>query len=269
MADIHETAIVDKGAELADDVIVGPYCIIGGNVKIGSGTVIQNNVVIEGNVEIGENCKIFPFATIGLAPQDIKYSGEPTGVKIGNNNTIREFITIHRGSVGGDGYTKIGNNNFLMAYVHIAHDCVIGDHVIMANAATLAGHVEVGDYAVISGLSAVHQFARVGSSAMVSGLSGVIQDIPPFTIASGTRAKLYGLNLVGLKRRGFSSETISELKKAYRILFRSNLSLKEGVKKVQAELPYTDEIAHLIEFINKNRRGITRAANKGEGEEET
>jgi UDP-N-acetylglucosamine acyltransferase len=266
MPDIHETAIIGEGVELGEGVTIGPYCLIGDGVRIGKGTTIANNVVIEGDTEIGEDCRIFPFATIGLPPQDVKYGGEPTGVKIGNRNVIREFITIHRGSVGGDGFTRIGDGNFLMAYVHIAHDCRIGDNVIMANAATLGGHVEIEDNAVLSGFAAVHQFARVGALAMVSGLSGVVQDIPPFTLASGPRARLYGLNLVGLKRQGFSSETISELKKAYRILFRDNTSMKEAVRKVQAELPYTEEIAHLLDFINKNRRGIARAARKAEAE---
>ncbi len=267
MADIHGTAIIRKGAEIDEDVTVGPYCIVAEKVRIRKGTRIRNNVVIEGDTEIGEGCSIYPFTSIGLPPQDLKYGDEPTGVRIGRGNIIREYITIHRGSVGGDGMTEIGENNFFMAYAHIAHDCKIGSNTIMANAATLGGHVHVEDHAVISGLAAVHQFARVGAYAMVSGLSGVIQDVPPYTLASGPRVKLYGLNIVGLKRNGFSDETVSELKKAYRILFREKLSLKEAIKKVQAELPYTDEIAHLIEFINKNRRGICRPArNAPEGE---
>lgn len=256
--EIHPTAIIDSSVEIDDDVKIGPYCIIRDNVKISKGTEIFNNVVIEGNTTIGESCKIFPFTTIGLPPQDLKYKAEPTGVKIGKNNLIREYITIHRASVDGDGYTEIRDNNFLMAYVHIAHDCKLGNGIIMANAATLGGHVTVEDYAVFGGLAAAHQFTRIGAYSMVSGLSGVVQDIPPYTIASGPRAKLYGLNIVGLKRHGFNDETISELKKAYKILFREKLSLKEAIKKVQAELPYTDEIAHLINFINSNRRGIAR-----------
>ncbi|HHN64275.1 MAG TPA: acyl-ACP--UDP-N-acetylglucosamine O-acyltransferase [Nitrospirae bacterium] len=255
---VHPTAIIDESVELDEDVTVGPYCIIRGDVKIGKGTEIHNNVVIEGNTSIGSSCRIFPFTSIGLPPQDLKYRDEPTGVRIGSNNLIREYITIHRASVDGDGYTDIGDNNFLMAYVHIAHDCKLGSGIIMANAATLGGHVTVEDYAVFGGLAAAHQFTRIGAYAMVSGLTGVIQDIPPYTIASGPRAKLYGLNIVGLKRHGFSDETISELKKAYKILFRERLSLKEALKKVQAELPYSEEIAHLINFINSNRRGIAR-----------
>ncbi len=262
--EIHPTAIVDSSAEIDEGVIIGPYCIISGKVRIGQNTRLFNNVVVEGETEIGENCQIYPFTSIGLPPQDLKYNGEPTGVKIGNNNIIREYITIHRGSVGGNGLTEIGNNNFLMAYVHIAHDCKVGNNIIMANAATLGGHVHVEDHAVIGGIVAVHQFARIGAYAMVGGFSGVGQDIPPYMTASGPRAKLYGLNLIGLKRHGFSEETISELKKAYKILFREKLTLKEAIKKVQEELPYTEEIARLIEFINANRRGICRPGSNGD-----
>lgn len=258
MTEIHKTAIVSPKAEIDDDVVIGPYCIIGDNVKIGRGTRLVNHVQIEGITEIGQNCTIFPFTTIGFPPQDIKYKGEPTGVKIGNNNIIREYVTIHRGSVSGDGWTVIGDNNFIMAYVHIAHDCKIGNNVIMANLATLAGHVQIEDFAFIGGLVAVHQFTRIGAHAMIGGFSGVGQDVPPFTMASGPRAKLYGLNSVGLKRRGFSDETINILKKAYKILFRDKLQLKEAIEKVKKELPQIPEITHLIEFIEANKRGICR-----------
>jgi UDP-N-acetylglucosamine acyltransferase len=264
MAEIHNTAIIHEGAEIDDDVTIGPYCIVGGRVKIKKGTQISNNVVLESDTEIGEKCSIYPFATIGLPPQDLKYKGEPTGVRIGDNNIIREFITVHRGSVDGDGLTKVGNNNFLMAYVHIAHDCNIGSNVIMANVATLGGHVTIEDFAVIGGHVAIHQFVRIGTYAMVGGFSGVGLDIPPYTIASGPRAKLFGLNIVGLKRYGFPEDTIAELKKAYKILFREPMTLKEAIKKVQAELPYTDEIGQLIEFINSNRRKICRPSKKSE-----
>ncbi|WP_353684900.1 acyl-ACP--UDP-N-acetylglucosamine O-acyltransferase [Thermodesulfovibrio sp. 3907-1M] len=258
MSQIHKTAIVSSKAEIDVDVVIGPYCIIGDNVKIGKGTRLINHVQIEGITEIGENCTIFPFTTIGFPPQDIKYKGEKTGVKIGNNNIIREYVTIHKASVSGDGWTVIGDNNFIMAYVHIAHDCKIGNSVIMANLATLAGHVQVEDFAFIGGLVAVHQFTRIGAYAMIGGFSGVGQDVPPFTMASGPRAKLYGLNSVGLKRRGFSDETINILKKAYKILFRDKLQLKEAIEKVKNELPQIPEIKHLIEFIEANKRGICR-----------
>ncbi|WP_297214195.1 MULTISPECIES: acyl-ACP--UDP-N-acetylglucosamine O-acyltransferase [Thermodesulfovibrio] len=258
MSKIHKTAVISPKAEIAEDVTIGPYCIIGDSVKIKSGTKLISNIQIEGITEIGENCTIFPFTTIGFPPQDLKYKGEPTGVKIGDNNTIREYVTIHRASVSGDGWTSIGNNNFIMAYVHIAHDCKIGNSVIMANLATLAGHVTVEDFAFIGGLVAVHQFTRIGAYAMVGGFSGIGQDIPPYTMASGPRAKLYGLNTVGLKRRGFSDETINILKKAYKILFRDKMSLKEAIEKVKKELPQIPEVIHLLDFIEANKRGICR-----------
>ena len=256
--EIHPTAIIDSKAEIEKGVSIGPFCIIKEDVKIKKGTKLISNVIIEGNTEIGENCVIYPFTTIGLPPQDLKYKGEKTGVKIGNNNIIREYITIHRASVSGDGITSIGDNNFLMAYVHIAHDCKIGSSIIMANLATLAGHVVVEDYAIIGGLVAIHQFTRIGAYAMVGGFSGVGQDIPPYTMASGARAKLFGLNTIGLKRHGFSEETINNLKKAYKILFREKLTLKEAFKKIQDSIPQSKEINHLIEFIKQNKRGICR-----------
>ncbi len=256
--EIHPSAVISSHAEIEDDVVIGPFCIVGEGAHIKKGSKLLSNVILEGNTEIGNNCTIYPFTSIGLPPQDMKYRDEKTGVKIGDNNTIREYITIHRASVSGDGVTTIGDNNFLMAYVHIAHDCKIGSNVIMANVATLAGHILVEDHAVIGGLVAIHQFTRIGAYAMVGGFSGVGQDIPPYMIASGARAKLFGLNAIGLKRHGFSDQTINELKKAYKILFREKHTLKEAIKKVQEDLPYTDEIKHLIEFIQKNKRGICR-----------
>jgi UDP-N-acetylglucosamine acyltransferase len=256
--EIHATAIVDKGAFIDEDVAIGPFCIISSGVKIRKGTRLLSNVLVEGKTEIGEECTVYPFTSIGLPPQDLKYRNEETGVKIGARNVIREYTTIHRASIGGDGITVVGEDSFLMAYVHVAHDCKIGSHVIMANAATFAGHVTVEDHAFIGGVVAVHQFTRIGAYSMVGGFSGIGQDIPPYTIASGARAKLFGLNTVGLKRHGFSDATIAELKKAYKILFREKRTLKEAIKKVQAELPYTDEIKHLIGFIEKNKRGICR-----------
>ncbi|NWF52949.1 MAG: acyl-ACP--UDP-N-acetylglucosamine O-acyltransferase [Nitrospirae bacterium] len=257
--EIHPTAILNPNAEINEGVIIGPFCIIGEGVRIKKGTKLISNVVIDGDTEIGENCIIYPFTSIGLPPQDLKYKGEKTAVKIGNNNIIREYGTIHRASVGGDGVTTIGDNNFFMAYVHIAHDCKIGSNIIMANAATLGGHVIVEDYAIISGLAAIHQFTRVGAYAMVGGFSGVAQDIPPYTIASGARARLFGLNTIGLKRHGFSDAKINHLKKAYKILFREKRTLKDAIKKIQEDLSETDEIKHLIEFIQqKNTRGICR-----------
>jgi UDP-N-acetylglucosamine acyltransferase len=240
-------------------VEVGPYCIVGSGVKIGRNTRLISHVVIE-ETDIGRDCTVYPFTAIGLPPQDLKYKGEKTKVKIGNKNIIREYVTVHRASVGGDGLTRIGDNNFIMAYAHIAHDCNIGNSVIMANATTLAGHVVVEDFAVIGGLVAVHQFARIGAYSMVGGFSGVAQDIPPFMTASGNRARLYGLNLNGLKRHGFNEATIKGLKQAYRILFRSKLTLKEAINKVRLEVEQTGEVQHLIEFLEKgkSKRGICR-----------
>ncbi|MBF0565544.1 MAG: acyl-ACP--UDP-N-acetylglucosamine O-acyltransferase [Nitrospirae bacterium] len=255
---IHCTAIIGSNVELADDTAIGPYCIIGDNVKIGKGTKLVANVILEGQLVIGANCHVYPFTSIGLQPQDLKYDGRPTHVKIGDNNIIREYTTIHRASVSGDGVTEIGNNNYIMAYVHIAHDCKIGNSVVMANAATLAGHVEVEDHAFIGGIVAVHQFTRIGAYTMIGGFSGIGQDIPPYTIASGPRAKLYGLNVIGLKRNGFSDEQIQSLKAAYKILFRDKLTLKEALQQVQEQLNMSDEVRAMVNFIEKNKRGICR-----------
>jgi len=255
---IHPTAVIEDGAMLDEGVSVGPFCVIGKGVKIGKGTRLQASVIIEGDTEIGEDCTVYPFACIGLPPQDKKYAGQKTSVKIGRGNIIRESVTIHRASTGGDGSTAIGDNNFLMAYAHIAHDCKLGSNIIMANAATLAGHVSVEDYAVIGGLTAVHQHVRIGAYAMVGGFSGIRQDIPPFMMASGARAELFGVNTLGLKKNGFSDEKINELKWAYKILFREKLTLTDAIKKVQEQLPYTEEIKHLIDFITVKKRGICR-----------
>jgi UDP-N-acetylglucosamine acyltransferase len=256
--DIHKTAIVSSKADIAEDVHIGPFCTVGEGVVIKSGTRLISNAVVEGSTEIGEDCIIHPFATIGVPPQDLKYKNEKTGVKIGKKNIVREYASIHRASVGGDGLTEIGDSNFIMAYVHIAHDCKIGNSTVMANAATLAGHVHVEDCAVIGGLVAVHQYTRIGAYSMVGGFSGIGQDIPPYTMASGARAKLYGLNAIGLKRHGFSDEAINILKKAYKILFREKRTLKDALKKIKSEIPQTPEIKHLLEFIEKNKRGICR-----------
>jgi UDP-N-acetylglucosamine acyltransferase len=256
--DIHKTAIISKKAQLAEAVIVGPHCIIGDGVVIGKGSRLISNIVAEGDTRIGDGCTIYPFATIGLPPQDLKYKGEPTGLRIGANNTIREYTSIHRGSVGGSGLTIIGDNNYIMAYSHIAHDCIVGSSNIMANAATLAGHVVMEDYITLGGFVAIHQFTRIGSYAMIGGLSGINMDIPPYAIASGERAKLYGLNVIGLNRRGFPEETVKQLKKAYKVLFREKRTLKDALKKIKTEFPDLPEVRHLIEFIEKNTRGICR-----------
>jgi len=254
---IHRTAIIDKKAELADGVEIGPFCVVGKGVKLGRNTKLMSHVVIE-HAEIGQDCVVYPFSSIGLPPQDIKYDGENTKVEIGDNNIIREYITIHRASVSGDGVTRIGDGNFLMAYVHIAHDCQIGNHVVMANATTLAGHVVIEDFAFIGGLVAVHQFTRIGAYSMIGGFSAIPQDIPPYTTAAGERAKLYGLNTIGLKRKDFSDAQIKDLKKAYKILFRSKLTLKDAISKVKNEFGDNKDVMLFIQFIEKNKRGICR-----------
>jgi UDP-N-acetylglucosamine acyltransferase len=255
---IHPTAIVDPKAEIDANVEIGPFCIIKAGVRIRKGVKLLSNVTVEGTTVIGENCTIYPFSSIGFPPQDLKYKGEDTSLIIGSGNIIREYASIHRASVGGAGATTIGDNSFFMAYVHVAHDCVIGSNVIMTNAATLAGHVVVEDFAYIGGLVAVHQFTRIGRYAMVGGFSGIGQDIPPYMIASGARAKLFGPNTVGLQRRGFTEKTINEIKKAYRILFREKRTLKEALRQLREEFPSSPEIMHLVEFIEKNKRGICR-----------
>ncbi|MDI6854162.1 MAG: acyl-ACP--UDP-N-acetylglucosamine O-acyltransferase [Deltaproteobacteria bacterium] len=256
MTAIHATALVDKRAELAPGVQVGPYSIIEGRVVIGADTQIGPHVVIKEFTTIGARCRIFQFASLGEIPQDLKFKGEESQLIIGDDNTIREFATMHRGTAGGGGVTRIGNGNLFMAYTHIAHDCLVGNSVIMSNAATLGGHIVIEDKAIIGGLAAVHQFSRIGRHAFVGGASAVARDVPPYTIAYGNRAKLVGLNLVGLKRSGFSDATIQSLKQAYEILFLSSLNMKEAVQRVRDELIHIPEVQHLLDFIASTERGL-------------
>jgi len=255
---IHQTAIVDARAELAEGVTVGPYTIIGPHVKIGAHTSIDAHVVIKGPTEIGQRCTVFPFASIGDIPQDLKYGGGTTKLAIGNDNIFREYVTVNRGTEEGGGVTVIGDHNFFMAYSHIAHDCIINNHVIMANAATLAGHIEIEDHAILGGLVGVHQFAKVGRSAFVGACSAVSQDVPPYGLAVGNRARLFGLNLTGLKRQKFSAEAIKNVKEAYRIIFRAGLTLKDALEQVSQTITDSPEVAHLIEFIRSSKRGVVR-----------
>lgn len=256
---IHPTAIVDPGAEIDSNVQIGPYSVIAGDVKIHAGTIIGPHVTIDQYTTIGADCKIFQHAAIGAVPQDLKFGGEKSVVKIGRGTTVREFVTIHRGTEAGGGITEIGEENFLMAYTHIAHDCFTGQKVIFANAATLAGHIRVGDCATLGAFVAVHQFVRIGDYAFIGGVTGVTKDIPPYVLASGTpRARLHGLNAVGLKRHGFSTETMHALKRTYRILFRLGLTLNEGIERVTAEVDQIPEVVNFIEFIKSSERGITR-----------
>lgn len=257
MREIHNTAIVDEKAIIEDGVKIGPYCIIGPDVKIGANTVLQSHVVIEGITEIGENNTIFSFVSIGKASQDLKYRGEPTKTIIGNNNSIREFVTIHRGT--DDRWeTRIGSNNLVMAYVHVAHDVIVGDNCILANNVTLAGHVVVDDYCIIGGLTPVHQFCHIGSYSMIGGASAINQDICPFVLAEGNKAVTRGLNSIGLRRKGFSSEELSKLKKMYRIVFRSGLPLKDAIAQIEETLEMDDNIKYFLDFIRNSKRGITR-----------
>ncbi|QTA84223.1 acyl-ACP--UDP-N-acetylglucosamine O-acyltransferase [Desulfonema magnum] len=255
---IHPTAIIDPKAELGSNVEVGPYAIIRENVSIGSGTIIGSHAVIEPHVSIGPDCHIFQFAAIGAVPQSLKFGGEDTRVKIGRGSVIREFVTIHRGTSFGGGVTEIGEENFLMAYTHIAHDCKVGRNVTMSNNATLGGHIIIGDYATVGGLVAIHQFVRIGDYAFVGGKSAVVKDIPPYVIAAGDRAKLHGLNTVGLKRHGMSQETLSALKKVYRIIFRIGITLNEAIERVSAEVEQVPEVVNFVNFIKSSERGITR-----------
>ena len=256
---IHPTATIDPKAEIGEGVEVGPYSVIEKGVSIGEGTKIGPHVVIREWTEIGKGCHIFQFASIGEAPQFSGYRGEKTFLRIGDRNIIREFVTLHRGTVKGSGKTVIGNDNFIMAYAHVAHDCQIGNQVVMANGATLAGHILIEDYAIIGGLVAIHQFCRVGAFAIIGGLSGILLDIPPYTKAQGVRARLYGLNTVGLKRASFSEETLRALKKAYRIVFRSGLTLENAKKKLtEDEISEVPEVQHFLQFIQGSKRGITR-----------
>ncbi len=255
---IHPTAIIQPGAKLAENVSVGPYSVIGEHVVIGSGTTVASHVVIEGWTEIGCDNQIFQFASIGAAPQDLKYAGQETYLKIGDRNRFREFTTLNRGTAEGGGVTTVGNDNLFMAYSHVAHDCIVKDHVILANGATLAGHVEVESTAILGGLVAIHQFCRIGCHSMISGGAMVTQDIPPYTIAQGDRAKTVGLNLIGLKRRGFSEDTIRGIKKAYRLVFRSDLRLEEALQKISDEVQPSPELDHFVDFIKNSERGIAR-----------
>ena len=259
---IHPTAIVSRNAKLGVNVEIGPFSIIEDNVEIGDNTKISSNVKIKDFVRIGSNCQIFEGAIIGNIPQHLGFEGEESYVYIDNNVVIREYCTIHRGTKFDDGITKIGENSYLMAYVHIAHDCKVGKNTILANNVTLAGHVKIGNFVFIGGLTPIHQFCRIGDYAMVGGASAVDKDIPPFTRASKNHARLYGLNLVGLKRNGFDKETIRILKEAYKIIFIKSPTLEEGIQEVLKKLPKIPEVEYLINFIKESKRGITPDATK-------
>jgi UDP-N-acetylglucosamine acyltransferase len=256
---IHPTAIIDPKAEIGEGVDIGPYSVIEKGVLIDQETKIGPHVIIREGTHIGKRCQIFQFASIGEAPQFLGYKGEKTSLQVGDQNIIREFVTLHRGTIKGGGKTVIGNENFFMAYSHVAHDCQIGNGIVMANGATLAGHILIEDWAVIGGIVAIHQFCRVGTHAFIGGVSGVTLDIPPYMLASGSHVKLFGLNTIGLRRASFSEETLKALKKAYRIIFRSGLTLEKAMKKVgEDEISHAPEVQHLLHFIQHSKRGIAR-----------
>ncbi len=254
----HPTAIIHPDARLADDVTVGAYSLIGEHVEIGSGTSIGPHVVIEGYSRIGKNNRIFQFNSLGAMPQDKKYAGEATRLEIGDDNTFREFCTINTGTVQDAGVTRVGDDNWIMAYVHVAHDCQIGSHTIMANGATLGGHVHVGDWAFLGGLSGVHQFVRIGAHAMTGFQTRLSQDLPPYITAADNPAVAHGINAEGLKRRGFSSEAIMAIKRAYKTLYKSGLSLHEAKNAIEAQAAEHPELGLLAGFLARSERGIVR-----------
>ncbi|HHV62481.1 MAG TPA: acyl-ACP--UDP-N-acetylglucosamine O-acyltransferase [Firmicutes bacterium] len=253
---IHSTAVIHPTAKLGRDVEVGPYCVIGAEVVIGDGTRLASHVVIDGPAIIGRNCRIASFACLGGDPQDVKYAGEKTTLVIGDNNLIREYATIHRGTPGGRGETRVGNNNMIMSYAHIAHDCVVGDNVIITGGAAIAGHVTVEDYAVIGGMAGVHQFVRVGRMAMVGGMAKVVKDIPPYFLVDGNPARAIGVNIVGMRRNGVAPEVRAEIRKAFKILYESRLNASQAIARMEQELVECEEIKHLIDFLKMSSRGI-------------
>jgi UDP-N-acetylglucosamine acyltransferase len=255
---IHPTAIVDPGARLAANVSVGAFSLVGPGVEVGEGTWIGPHVVLEGRTRIGRNNRIWQFASIGGAPQDKKYAGEDTAVEIGDGNTIREYVTINRGTQQDARVTRVGNDNWIMAYVHVAHDCQVGDHTIFANACALAGHVSVDDWAILGGYTLVHQFVRIGAHSFTGMGTGLDRDLPPYVGAAGNRAQPYGINTVGLRRRGLTGETIDALKRAYRTIYRSGLGQDEMKRELEAQAESCAEVRAVLEFINTSKRGFLR-----------
>jgi UDP-N-acetylglucosamine acyltransferase len=262
MALIHSTAVVDPKAELDASVQVGPYAVIGPHVRIGAGTHIGAHCVIDGHTTIGRDNRFFPFGSIGAAPQDKKYAGEPTRLEIGDGNTVREFVTLNTGTVQDQGVTRLGDDNWIMAYVHIAHDCQLGSHIILANAVQLAGHVHLGDWVFLGGLTGVHQFGRVGAHAMTAFQTRLAQDVPPFVTAGGNPAEAQSINAEGLKRRGFSPERIALVKQMYRLLYRKGLTLdaaRQQIDALRGEVPEADaDITLMQDFLSSAKRGIVR-----------
>ena len=255
-SEIHSTAVVDPKAELGEDVRIGPYCVVYRGVTIGDGTELQNHVTIDGPTEIGKGNYFFAYNSIGQRSQDLKYDGEPTRLRIGDENTFREFCTVNRSTAKGDDCTVIGSHGNFLAYSHIAHDCVVGDHVIFSNNGTLAGHVLVEDYAILGGFSAVHQFCRIGAHSITGGCTKIVQDVPPYMMVDGNPAKVRSHNLVGLQRRGFSNEAVESIKEAFKILYRQNLNTTEAVGLIDKMENATDETVAIAEFVKNSQRGI-------------
>jgi UDP-N-acetylglucosamine acyltransferase len=255
---VHPTAVVDPAAELGDGVSIGPYAIVGGGARIGGDTEIGPHVVLDGLVTIGERCRFIGQSSIGTPPQDLKYKGSPTRLEIGSDNIVREFVTMNRATEHGGGITRVGSHGMFMAYAHVAHDCIVGDHVVMANAATLAGHVTIEDHAIVGGLVAIHQFVRIGESAILGGGAMVTLDVVPYCMAAGDRAAMQGLNVIGIRRRGFSTATIQALRAAYRTIFRSGLRLQDALDALRPDAGDDPHVDHLIRFIEGSQRGICR-----------
>lgn len=258
MVSVHATAVVEPGAELAEGVSIGAYALVGPEVRVGPGTSIGSHTALEGRTEIGGECHIGSHVVIGAPPQDVKYRGEPTRVVIGDGCVVREFTSIHRASIGGTGITTVGPECFLMAYTHVAHDCQLAEQVILANQASLAGHVQIGRFAVLGGMTGIHQFVRIGEYAFLGACSAVLQDIPPYVKAQGNRAKPYGLNVVGLRRHGFSPETIHALKEAYRLIFTSELNTSQALAQLEQGLGGSPEVQRFVDFIKRSQRGISK-----------
>lgn len=254
---IHPTAIVDLSAQIGAGSEVGPYCVIGPNVTLGENCWLQHHVTLCGPMRAGAGNKFYAYCSIGQQTQDLKYKGEPTYLEIGDENTFREFVTVNRGTTS-EGKTRIGSRGNFLAYSHIGHDCAVGDEVVFSNNGTLAGHVEVGDNAVMGGLTAVHQFCRIGRFAITGGCSKIVQDVPPFMIADGNPAEIRGVNLVGLERKGYSAENVKPIKEAFRLLFRSKFNTRQAIEAIRKELPASEEINQIVEFIEKTERGIIR-----------
>jgi UDP-N-acetylglucosamine acyltransferase len=257
MPAIHPTAVVDPTAVIGPSTTIGPYSVIGAGVTLGEGCRVHNHVSIAGPTHIGDGNEFYPFCSIGQRSQDLKYKEEPTYLEIGNHNTFREFVTANRGTAPGS-VTRIGSHGTFLAYAHVAHDCTVGSHVIFSNNGTLAGHVTVGDHAVVGGLSGVHQFCRIGDHAIIGGCTKIVQDVPPFLIADGNPAEVRGVNMIGLERRGFTSESIRELREAYKIIYRSNKNTAQALEQLREQFPKSDTVGALVTFITSSDRGIVR-----------